>query len=102
MFQNLLDEIDLLQRHFLVLQYVREFEPIGIVKLSKKTGYSKYQVRNSLSSLEENGVIEPTQNGAVTTDKTETFIATQSSQLTDLLDRVNALADEQQQQVTAK
>lgn len=101
MFQNLLDEIDLLQRHFLVLHYVREFEPIGIVKLSKKTGYSKYQVRNSLSSLEERGVIEPTQNGAVTTEKTPTFIATQAGQLTDLLHRVDALTDEHPQ-VTAK
>lgn len=101
MFQNLLDEIELLQRHFLVLHYVREFEPIGIVKLSKKTGYSKYQVRNSLSSLEENDVIEPTQNGAVTTDKTGAFITAQAEQLTTLLDRVDSLSDDQKQ-LTAK
>lgn len=93
MFQNLLDEIDLLQRHFLVLHYVREFEPIGIVSLSKKTGYSKYQVRNSLATLEENDVIEPTQNGAITTDKTPGFVTSQAAELTALVDRMKTVQE---------
>lgn len=67
-------EIDMLTRHFQILRLVIQNEPIGIVKLSQKTGYPRHKVRYSLRVLEEESLIEPSQEGAVTTNKTQRFV----------------------------
>ncbi|WEL17562.1 Putative transcriptional regulator [Halorhabdus sp. SVX81] len=64
----------MLERHLQVLRMVIENEPIGIVKMSNETGYPHHKVRYSLRVLEEENLIEPSSQGAITTDHTHEFV----------------------------
>lgn len=67
-------ELEMLERHLLILKYVIEQEPIGIMKLSEVTGLPKHKVRYSLRVLEHEGLIGPSMHGAVSTEKTRKFV----------------------------
>ena len=75
MIDRLEKEVEMLLRHFEVLRMVLENEPIGIVKMSNETGYPHHKIRYSLRVLEEESLIEPTSQGASTTDQTREFVA---------------------------
>ena len=60
-------ELDILKRHVKVLKTLREKQPMGIIKLSELTGYPQHMVRYSLRILEQDGLIEPSPQGAITT-----------------------------------
>jgi len=62
-------EMDILKRHIHILKTVQEHQPMGIIKLSELTNYPQHMVRYSLRILEQDGLIEPSSLGAVTTDK---------------------------------
>jgi predicted transcriptional regulator len=74
MIDRLEKEVDMLRRHLEVLRMVIDSEPIGIVKMSNETGYAHHKVRYSLRVLEEESLIEPTSQGATTTDQTSGFV----------------------------
>ena len=61
-------ELDILKRHVYVLKTLQKNQPMGIIKLSELTGYPQHMVRYSLRILEQDGLIEPSPQGAVTTD----------------------------------
>jgi predicted transcriptional regulator len=61
-------ELDILKRHVKVLKVLQENEPAGIIKLSEITNHPQHMVRYSLRILEQEGLIEPSPHGAVTTD----------------------------------
>lgn len=61
-------EFDILKRHIHVLKTLQESQPMGIIKLSELTNYPQHMVRYSLRILEQDGLIEPSPKGAVTTD----------------------------------
>ena len=66
-------ELDILRRHVNVLKTLQKNQPMGIIKLSELTGYPQHMVRYSLRILEQDSLIEPSPQGAVTTadvDKT--------------------------------
>jgi predicted transcriptional regulator len=86
MIDRLEKEVDMLLRHLQVLRIVIENEPIGIVKMSNETGYEHHKVRYSLRVLEEESLIEPTSQGATTTDQTTAFVG-------DLGENVNEISD---------
>lgn len=65
------NELDILSRHINILKKLKEKEPMGIIKLSELTGYPQHMVRYSLRILEKDGLIEPSPQGAVTTDNIE-------------------------------
>ncbi len=75
MIDRLEKEVDMLERHLQVLKMVIENEPIGIVKMSNETGYPHHKVRYSLRVLEEENLIEPSSQGAITTDRTKEFVS---------------------------
>ena len=60
-------ELDILKRHVHVLKTLEKNQPMGIIKLSELTGYPQHMVRYSLRILEQDGLIEPSPQGAVTT-----------------------------------
>ena len=64
-------ELDILKRHIHVLKTLRENQPMGIIKLSELTNYPQHMVRYSLRILEQDGLIEPSPQGAVTTDEVD-------------------------------
>jgi len=61
-------ELDILKRHIHVLKTLQESQPMGIIKLSELTGYPQHMVRYSLRILEQDGLIEPSPQGAITTE----------------------------------
>ncbi len=79
-------ELEMLERHLLILKFVIREEPIGIMKLAETTGLPKHKVRYSLRVLEHEGLIGPSMHGAVTTEKTKQFVQTLSSRI-DALER---------------
>ncbi|WP_231183007.1 hypothetical protein [Haladaptatus sp. DYF46] len=89
MFDTLTREIDLIERTLEVLLLVQEHEPIGIRRLSRRSGTEHHEVRSSLRVLEEDGYIESTPNGATTTLEAGTFLA----EMDDTIDGVTAQID---------
>jgi len=89
MIDRLEKEVDMLERHLQVLRMVIENEPIGIVKMSNETGYPHHKVRYSLRVLEEENLIEPSSQGAITTESTQGFVD-------DLDDKVDVIVDQLQ------
>ena len=74
-------ELDLLSRHLDVLKNVQEHGPIGIIKLSQMTGQPQHMIRYSLRTLEKDGLIAPSRQGAVITDRIHEVLGTLESTL---------------------
>lgn len=91
MIDQLADEVALLERHLEILGYVLENEPIGIVALSDETGYAHHEVRYSLRVLEDNGVVEPTRQGAVTTDRAAEYFGEVNDTIDEAIERVDEM-----------
>ena len=91
MIDRLEKEVDMLDRHLQVLGMVTENEPIGIVKMSNKTGYRHHKIRYSLRVLEEEDLIEPTNHGAVTTDQTSGFVDEVDANLENTSDKLDGV-----------
>ena len=91
MIDRLEKEVDMLERHLQVLKMVIENEPIGIVKMSNETGYPHHKVRYSLRVLEEENLIEPSSQGAITTERTEEFVEELDDKLHDIVDKVEGM-----------
>ena len=72
--ERLKGEIEVVERHLKILDIILQEGPIGIIKLSEKTKLPPHKVRYSLRVLENDGLIKPSANGAMTTEKTEEFI----------------------------
>ncbi|MFC7080374.1 hypothetical protein [Halorussus caseinilyticus] len=98
MIDRLEKEVDMLERHLQVLKMVIESEPIGIVKMSNETGYPHHKVRYSLRVLEEENLIEPSSQGAITTERTEEFVA----ELDDKIDEISEKLEEMKISETAE
>jgi len=67
-------EVKLLERHVAMLQAIMENQPIGIIRLSEQMHFPQHKVRYSLRILEQEGLIKPSPEGAVTTDRLEEFL----------------------------
>jgi len=87
---NIEAEIELLQRHVTMLKAIMDNEPIGIIRLSEMLQYPQHKVRYSLRILEQEGLIEPSPDGAVTTDKIQDFL----DHLRDVLESMNSTVNE--------
>ena len=72
--EKLREEIEVVERHLKILDIILQEGPIGIIKLSEKTKLPPHKVRYSLRVLESDGLIRPSANGAIATEKTEEFI----------------------------
>ena len=67
-------ELELLQRHLRILKIIIENEPIGIIRLSNLSQFPQHKVRYSLRILEQEGLIEPSSDGAIIRKKCKEFI----------------------------
>ncbi len=72
-----------------ILKLVIENEPIGIIKLSEKSGMPQHKIRYSLRVLEQKEMIKPSQRGAVTTEKAKHFLEGVSKKLSHLLNKIS-------------
>ncbi|MFA5102721.1 MAG: hypothetical protein WC525_06165 [Candidatus Thermoplasmatota archaeon] len=78
-------ELDLLIRHIDVLKTVRDHGPIGIIRLSQITGQPQHVIRYSLRTLEHDGSIKPSAQGAIITDKIHQTLGTLESTLDEMI-----------------
>ena len=81
----------MLERHLQVLRMVIENEPIGIVKMSNETGYPHHKVRYSLRVLEEENLIEPSSQGAITTEQTSEFVEDLDDKVDEIIDKLEGM-----------
>jgi predicted transcriptional regulator len=69
------EELDLLARNVDILEKLSKSPPIGIIRLSEALHLPIHKTRYSLHLLEREGVIQPSADGAVVTDKAAEFWA---------------------------
>ncbi len=81
----------MLERHLQVLKMVIENEPIGIVKMSNETGYPHHKVRYSLRVLEEENLIEPSSQGAITTERTSEFVDELDGKIDEIVEKMEGM-----------
>ncbi|MFP4174595.1 MAG: hypothetical protein ACLFSW_02295 [Halobacteriales archaeon] len=93
MIDRLEKEVDMLERHLTVLRMVDENEPIGIVKMSNETGYPHHKIRYSLRVLEEEDLIEPSSQGAISTESTEEFLEDLDGKLAEMASRIEGMQE---------
>lgn len=86
-------EIDLLYRHVQMLQAIMEHEPIGIIRLSEQLNIPQHKVRYSLRILEQEGLIQPSPDGAIITDRVQPFLDHLKEILESLSQTVKELRD---------
>jgi predicted transcriptional regulator len=84
-------ELFLLSRHLDVLKTVKDHGPIGIIRLSKMTGQPQHMIRYSLRTLERDGIISPSPQGAIVTDKIHKTLGTIESTLNEFSTTVQDL-----------
>ena len=93
------EEINLLARNVEILEKLSKSPPIGIIRLSEALHLPIHKTRYSLHLLEREGVIQPSADGAVVTDKAQEFWANLSSSLdrmTQVIQRLKARAAERE------
>lgn len=91
MIDRLEKESEMLERHLQVLRMVIGNEPIGIVKMSNETGYPHHKVRYSLRVLEEENLIEPSSQGAITTERTNEFVEELDDKLDEIVTKIDSM-----------
>ena len=89
--EKMTSELELIERHVMMLRATKENQPIGIIRLSEILSIPKHKVRYSLRLLENEGLILPSTEGAKVTDKYDRFMADVERSLNDLMERVEQL-----------
>jgi predicted transcriptional regulator len=84
-------ELELIERHVMMLRVTKENEPVGIIRLSEILGLPKHKVRYSLRLLENEGLISPSTEGARVTSKYDDFMTEVELSLGDLEKRIEHL-----------
>ena len=65
MIQRLARQFGKEERDLLVLETVLRCHPIGISQIAEKTGIDEHKTRHSIRMLEDDGLVDPSPNGAV-------------------------------------
>jgi predicted transcriptional regulator len=95
MVDRLQNQVEKEERDLKILRAVIEEGPIGIVKLSERTGLPEHKVRYSLRMLENDGFIEPTPEGAIPADDIGDEVARINDGLTELIARLKKIRDDE-------
>jgi len=89
--EKMTSEIELIERHVMMLRATKENQPIGIIRLSEILDIPKHKVRYSLRLLENEGLISPSTEGARVTDKYDDFMTDVERSLDELRKRIDQL-----------
>jgi len=93
------EELDLLARNVDILEKLAKSPPIGIIRLSEALELPIHKTRYSLHLLEREGVIQPSADGAVVTDRAAEFWSSLNRSLdrmTELIEHLRSRAAEHQ------
>ncbi|MDQ1253717.1 MAG: hypothetical protein QG646_2906 [Euryarchaeota archaeon] len=91
--ENIGNELDLTERHLLVLKKVIEEAPIGILKLAEVTGMQNHKVRYSLRVLEQAHLIKPSAQGAVPGEAVAKFLQEFEMELEKIKEKVSRIKE---------
>jgi predicted transcriptional regulator len=91
--ENIGTELELTERHLLVLKKVIEEAPIGILKLAEVTGMQNHKVRYSLRVLEQANLIKPSTQGAVPGDAIPKFLQEFEQELEKINKKISRIRD---------
>jgi len=92
-------ELELLARNVDILEKLAKSPPTGIIRLSEALGLPIHKTRYSLHLLEREGVIQPSADGAVVTDRAREFWSSLNRSLdrmTELIQHLRTRAAEHQ------
>ena len=84
-------ELELLARNVDILEKLAKSPPTGIIRLSEALGLPIHKTRYSLHLLEREGVIQPSADGAVVTDRAQEFWRILNRSLDRSLDSMSAV-----------
>lgn len=90
---RLTEQVDKEARDLQILTAVIDYGPIGIGSLAEETGIPEHKVRYSLRMLENDGLIEPTPQGAVPADDVADTVAEMNDGLDRLVERLEDLKE---------
>ena len=90
------EELDLLVRNVDILERLTKSPPTGIIRLSEALHLPIHKTRYSLHLLEREGVIQPSADGAVVTEKAREYWANLDSSL----ERITQLVSHLKQRAT--
>jgi predicted transcriptional regulator len=90
---HIVTELELTERHLLVLKKVIEEAPIGILKLAEVTGMQNHKVRYSLRVLEQANLIKPSAQGAVPGDAVPKFMEEFGLELEKINEKVSRIRE---------
>jgi predicted transcriptional regulator len=91
--ENIINELDLTERHLLVLKKVIEEAPIGILKLAEVTGMQNHKVRYSLRVLEQANLIKPSAQGAVPGDAAPIFLENFQQEIEKINEKISRIRE---------
>ncbi len=94
LFSGTFDKMDRIERHILMLKTTKRNQPVGIIRLSELLDIPKHKVRYSLRLLEKEGLIVATSEGAMVTEKYEEFIDAVSTEIDELIERLDVIRKE--------
>ncbi len=89
--RKLKQEAEVALRHLEVLELVEKNQPIGIFKLADMIKLPKHKVRYSLRVLEQSGIIEPTQHGAMVRDDADEVFKKLREEIGDIKDLIDKI-----------
>jgi predicted transcriptional regulator len=93
MIQRLARQLGKEERDLQVLEAVIDHQPIGITRIAVEADIDEHKARYSLRMLEEDGLVEPTPQGAVTAENIDAEIADINEGLDHLVERMEGLKD---------
>ncbi|MEM3042428.1 MAG: winged-helix domain-containing protein [Thermoplasmata archaeon] len=76
--------MEILQRHVLMLRTIKQHGPIGIIRLAELLKHPQHKIRYSLRILEQEGLIRPSPEGAVVTEKVGEFLPRMDALLSEM------------------
>ena len=71
---RIVEELDLLSRNFDILLRVERQGPVGIIRLSSMMQLPLHKIRYSLHLLEREGLLQPTPEGAIVTERASGYL----------------------------
>ncbi|MFQ3284913.1 hypothetical protein [Natronomonas sp.] len=91
MIERLARQLGKEERDLLVLEAVLSQYPVGIAGIAEEVGIDEYKTRYSLRMLEDDGLVDPTPDGAVPAEGIDGHIEEINNGLDGLAERVEEL-----------
>jgi predicted transcriptional regulator len=93
MVERLEDQVEKEKRDIEILRVVIEQGPIGIVRIAEETDLPEHKVRYSLRMLENDGLIDPTESGAVPDENLSDQLAGHNEDIDRLIERLQDMKE---------